>query len=127
MGEKPTRLYFACALSLFCSLRSLFSGILHDVAVVVFINSVESSRLPKIDCLFLVKPPPTKLSQVATVLGIFSHFSLHRIVFLSTANCLFSKGSHVLKNLLTTVLVSVIGRDGRIMLICCDLLKLILF
>ena len=35
-AEKPTRLYFARAVSLFCSLRLLFGGVLHDVVVVAF-------------------------------------------------------------------------------------------
>ena len=39
-SEKPTRLYFARAVSLFCSLTLLFDGVLHDVAVVVFLNSL---------------------------------------------------------------------------------------
>ena len=33
MVEKPSRLYFARAVSLFCSLALLFGGVLHDVAV----------------------------------------------------------------------------------------------
>ena len=37
---KPTTLYFARAVSLFCSLTPLFGGVLHDVAVVVFLNSL---------------------------------------------------------------------------------------
>ena len=41
-AEKPTRLYFARAVSLFCSLTLLFGGVLHDVAVVVFLNSLLS-------------------------------------------------------------------------------------
>ena len=34
-AEKPTRLYFARAASLFCSLTLSFGGVLHDVAIVV--------------------------------------------------------------------------------------------
>ena len=39
-AEKPIRLYFARAVSLFNSLTLLFGGVLHDVAVVVFLNSL---------------------------------------------------------------------------------------
>ena len=47
--RKPTRLYFARAVSLFRSLTLLFGGILHDVAVVVFLNSLTSRiMLPKV-------------------------------------------------------------------------------
>ena len=38
MEEKPTKLYFAREISLICSLTSLFGGVVHDVAVVVFLN-----------------------------------------------------------------------------------------
>ena len=38
MVEKPTRLYFACTVTLFCSLTVLFGGVLHDVTVVVFLT-----------------------------------------------------------------------------------------
>ena len=40
----PTRLYFARAVSLFCSLTVLFGDVLHDVAVVVFLNSLMKRR-----------------------------------------------------------------------------------
>ena len=40
MAKKPTRLYFARAVTLFCSLTLLFGGVLHDVTVVVFLNSL---------------------------------------------------------------------------------------
>ena len=36
---KLTRLYFARAVSLFCSLNLLVGGVLHEVSVVVFIIS----------------------------------------------------------------------------------------
>ena len=38
--EKPTRVYFPCAVLLFCSLTPLFCGVLYDVAIVVFLNSL---------------------------------------------------------------------------------------
>ena len=41
-AEKPSRLYFARAVSLFRSLTLLFGGVLHDVAVVVFLKSLIS-------------------------------------------------------------------------------------
>ena len=39
-AAKPTRLYFARAVSLFCSLTLLFGGVLHDFVVVVCLNSL---------------------------------------------------------------------------------------
>ena len=39
-AEKPTRVYFARAVSLFDLLTPLFGGVLHDVAVVVFLDSL---------------------------------------------------------------------------------------
>ena len=38
--EKSTRLYFARAVSLFCSLTPFFGGVLYDASVVVFLNSL---------------------------------------------------------------------------------------
>ena len=39
-AEKTTRLYFARAVLLCCSLTVLFGGVLHDVVVLVFLNSL---------------------------------------------------------------------------------------
>ena len=53
---KPTRLYFARPVSLFCSLTLLFGDVLHDVAVVVFFNSpLLESRLPRMCIMSLLR------------------------------------------------------------------------
>ena len=46
-GQKPTRLYIARAVSLFCLLTLLFGDVVHDVAFEVFLNSLIFLKLTK--------------------------------------------------------------------------------
>ena len=48
-AEKPTRLYFARAVSLFYLTTLLFDKVLHDAAVVVFLNFLIRSAPLKTD------------------------------------------------------------------------------
>ena len=71
-AEKPTRLYFAHSVLLFCSLTLLFGGILRDVAVVIFLYNLFS-------CVF--RPERTSM-QVKAMAKLKQEGNIDEVLFL---------------------------------------------